>query len=237
MNRLFEELTPVVALEKDSIGGASKTTGKIGLGEYRRVLFYALLEADAGNFAIKADGPEDVSIKAVKQKGTDGDTEDMADAYDLEAGQYAREIVIENCDDWDDDDTVTINGVVFTKKATGDNEENEFSDGSELETQINAAIEGVTADDSTNDVTVTVDDPTDYMTVEASITSDTSDTRVSVLEASAIAEVHVAELGEGFDHVYLNFDDTDAGTVNATVVAVMGNTYHQPVKQPSALIL
>lgn len=237
MNRLFEELTPVVVLEKSNIASATKTTGKVKLGEYRRVLMYALLEAAAGEFVIDADGSQSVAIKMVKQKGISGATADMADEYNLEAGQYARKILIEDCDNWTDDDTVTINGVVFTKKEAKDDDENQFATGADLAAQINAAVSGVTADNALGDVTVTVDDPIDCMTVEASIAEAENDAGVSVMEASVIAEAHIAELGEGYDHVYLNFDDTGAGTVSATVIAVMGNTYHLPVKQPSALIL
>jgi len=239
MSRIHENLCATVALEKDSIGGASKTTNKFKLQSYRRAMFFVLLEAADDNLTIKADGAkQDVSITLKKQKGTDGDTGDVRDAVDVEAGENVLKFKAENTDSFDTNDTITINDVEFKKVAeSADTDEKEFHNGATLVEAIGKHLDGISATDSTDDVTVEVDDKSTSMTVDSSITDNNDDTRISILEAAAVMECHITELGnDGHDHVYLNLDDSDAGTVNATVIALLGNAYFQPVKQPGKVL-
>jgi len=238
MSKIYENTAIVCALEKDSIGGGSKTTEKFELQSYRRACFYVFLEAADDNLTIKADNAkQDVSVTLKKQIGTDGTVGDVRDAVDIEAGENVRKFKAENTDDFDANDTITINGVEFKKVASGaDTDDKEFHDGAGLVEAIGKHLDGISATDSSNDVTVEIDDKADYMAVEASIDSNTNDTRISILEAAAVMECHISELGDEYSHVYLNLDDTDAGTVNATVTALLGNAYFQPVKQPGKVL-
>ena len=237
MSKIYENTAIVCALEKDGIGGDSKTTEKFELQSYRRVCFYVFLEAADDNFKITHDTVQDVTVTLKKQKGTAGDTGDVRDAVDVNAGEAVRKMKAENTDDWTAEDTLTINDVTFEKVASGsDTDEKEFHDGASLVEAIGKHLDGISATDSTNDVTIEIDDKADYMTVSADIDTSAADQRVSILEAAAVIECHISELGDEFSHVYLNLDDTDAGTVNATVTALLGNAYFQPVKQPGKVL-
>ena len=237
MSKIYENTAIVCALEKDGIGGDSKTTEKFELQSYRRACFYVFLEAADDNFKITHDTVQDVTVTLKKQKGTAGDTGDVRDAVDVNAGEAVRKMKAENTDDWTAEDTLTINDVTFEKVASGsDTDEKEFHDGASLVEAIGKHLDGISATDSTNDVTIEIDDKADYMTVSADIDTSAADQRVSILEAAAVIECHISELGDEFSHVYLNLDDTDAGTVNATVTALLGNAYFQPVKQPGKVL-
>ena len=237
MSKIYENTAIVCALEKDGIGGDSKTTEKFELQSYRRVCFYVFLEAADDNFKITHDTVQDVTVTLKKQKGTAGDTGDVRDAVDVNAGEAVRKMKAENTDNWTAEDTLTINDVTFEKVASGsDTDEKEFHDGASLVEAIGKHLDGISATDSNNDVTIEIDDKADYMTVSADIDTSAADQRVSILEAAAVIECHISELGDEFSHVYLNLDDTDAGTVNATVTALLGNAYFQPVKQPGKVL-
>jgi len=237
MSKMHENVAVACALEKDSISGDSKTTGKFELQSYRRACFYMFFEAADDNFKINNDTVQDVTVTLKKQKGTAGDTGDVREAVDINAGEAVQKMKVENADDWTAEDTLTINGVTFEKVASGaDTDEKEFHDGDTLAEAIGKHLEGISATDSSDDVTVEVDDNTTSMTVSADIDTSATDQRVSILEASAVMECHISELGDEYSHVYLNLDDSDAGTVNATVMVLLGNAYFQPVKQPGKIL-
>ena len=237
MSKIYENTAIVCALEKDSIGGDSKTTEKFELQSYRRACFYVFLEAADDNFKITHDTVQDVTVTLKKQIGTDGTAGDVREAVDIKAGENVRKMKVENSDDWTAEDTLTINDVTFDKVASGaDTDEKEFHDGASLVEAIGKHLDGISATDSSDDVTIEIDDKADYMTVSADIDTSAADQRVSILEAAAVMECHISELGDEYSHVYLNLDDTDAGTVNATVTALLGNAYFQPVKQPGKVL-
>lgn len=235
MNKMYETLMPVIAMEKTTTGGTSHATETFKLDEFRRALFYVFLEAGDGEYIVNHTTHHEMELTLIERKGLDGAVQNLREDIGFKAGQGTRKMKAENVNDWDNDSALTIDGVAFTKKAAKDDAENQFTDGDELAAQINAEFDHITASDSTNDVTVVVDDFTDSMDVELSMEGTTAVNRVSFLESAALVEVHVSELSADYDSVHLNVDGSDAGDPSSTVVVVLGNAYVAPVEQPVAV--
>lgn len=237
MNRLFEELAPVMALDQVNTKAAQETdTFKIGRGKHRRILFYTYIKVADNHLRIDEDGPNEVELTLKERKGLTGDKSDLK-KVDWKAGMGAQKAKVMNADDWTDGDTITINGVEFEKVESTDSgnaADKEFADGAELEAAVNMHIDGMTADDTANDVEIEVDDPAESFDIEADITNDTNETWVYILECAAIMEAHVSELDQedGFNAVLLEVDASDAqgsDSINTTGFVVLGNNYKEPV--------
>lgn len=141
------------------------------------------------------------------------------------------------------DDTVTINGLVFTAKAAEDLTAREFdqsglvgAQATSLAACINSAafgVPGITADAVAAVVTLTVDDPTaggfDTITV---LCSDATKAIPATLNAQALLEIDTTALSAGNTHVAIRA----AGpvTVNANAVVIQSGLSHAPLVQPVA---
>jgi len=233
VNKLYEELVPVTALEKTATSTATHATKTIPFGDFRRVMFYALFEATAGNLRINHDTHEKMTLTLIQRKGLTGDTNNLVTNIDVKAGEGVIKMIAENVDDWENDAKLTINGVTFTKKSGHDATAREFTDGAELEAMIEAALPHIDADDSSNDVTIEVNDVKDRMTADLDIGGSTADDRLSILECAAFVEAHISDLTAEYDSLHLNVSGDDAGTVNTTVFAILANPYSKPVEQPA----
>lgn len=126
------------------------------------------------------------------------------------------------------DDTLTVNGVVFTKKASADAAEREFNVIAELVAQINASVPGVTAAvDNTNYVLLTSTVPgATTITLAAS-----NDTRLVTSGQAAQAFVEVSEQ-RGKRYVAARV--TTNATVILSVDLIRGNARRLPVQQATA---
>ena len=233
MNKLYEELVPVTALEKTATAGATHATKTIPFGDFRRVMFYALFEAAAGNLRINHDTHEKMVLTLIERKGLTGATNNLVTNIDVEAGEGVIKMIAENVNDWENDAKLTINGVDFVKKGSHDASDREFTNGAQLEAMIEAAFPYIDADDSTNDVTIQVDDVKDRMTADLDIGGSTAVDRLSILECAAFVEAHVSDLTAGYDSLHLNVSGDDATTVNTTVFAILANPYSKPIEQPA----
>jgi len=243
VNKLYEELMPVMALEKTTVSGTDTTTATIPFGDFRRALFYVFLEAADGNF-IKEDAAADgeVELTLIERKGLTGATNNLRTEIEIEWGKGVKKFKAEDVQQagWETNDTLTIDGIEFKKVASEeDADDGTWENASGLKAAIEANIDYVSVTvSSTDHVTVEVDDPTtDSMDIDCSISASSNDERVNVLETAAIVEAHVSELTNEYTAVHLNIDDDDGptGDVSATVICVMANPYSKPINKPVAV--
>lgn len=235
---MFEEIVPVNVLFDDTLGNSSDTS-RVKLGQYRRAMFLVICKPTAaGNWVIDNDGPEEIQITLKEADAfSGGNTDSMGDAITFKAGQGVKKMRAFATNEWANEDTLTINGVAFEKVASGQSAaDGTFEDAAGLKAAIDANIDGVTtAVDSTNNLDVEVDDPTDYMTVEFDTDETGANEEVRIDEACCVLEVHISELSAGKSYAYLTVDDDtathDPTSIDATVIAILGNPYKKPVDQ------
>jgi hypothetical protein len=128
----------------------------------------------------------------------------------------------------DNDDTVTVNGIVFTKKASVDATAQEFTNIAELVSQINTYVDGVTAAvDNTNYVILTSTDPG-----KTAITLATTD--AAKLVVSSLAGVAVVQVLATAGKRYVAAKVTTVGTIICAVDVIRGHARNLPVTQVTA---
>lgn len=238
MNRLYEDIFPVNVLLDDTLGNSSDTA-RVNLGHYRRAMFHIYAEpTTTGDWVIDNDGPEQIQVTLKEADDvTTGDTDDLDEsAREFNAGMGVLKMKINATDQLATGDIITINGVEFEKVSSNeDAEAGTWTTDSHLKAAIDANIKGVTTSTGTNDVTVEVIDYQYPMTVELDTDETGADEEIQIEKAAAVVEVHLAELSDGKDYVYLTVDDNTAShdpeSVDVTVTALLGNAYSQPVNQ------
>ena len=128
----------------------------------------------------------------------------------------------------DNDDTVTVNGVTFTKKSTKDDDAREFTAIAELAAQIILHVPGVTASI----------DNTAYLIVEAvdpgATTITLTSTDAAKLVVSSLSAVAFVEALSAAGKRYVAAKVTTVGTIICGVGLIRGIARRLPVTQATA---
>lgn len=228
MKLLSEALKIDMALTPQNLNGAG-TGPYYELGKYGRALFVWEVGAMAAGAtsigqvmqAVNAAGGGPAKVVTNNTATITANT-DVTEATVIDGGAANGE-------------TITINGVVFTKAAATDATAQEFADAAGLETCVNHAtmgVPGVTATNAAGTVTLAVDEPgEETITVE---TSDAVNITLATIRAIGYVECDVSflDLDDGFNHVALRVTNSAAMLTGA--VLVRGDARYTPVQYVAA---
>jgi len=215
--------------------GATAVTGE----------YFKMDDAQNIAFAFTAtgvDNDEGSSLQVVQATDAEGtDSKNVTGAtVDLSANSGATEATVQS-DDPDVDDTVTINGIVFTAKTSEDTDDREFDQsGTDAQTATSLAncvndadngVPGVSATASTDTVTLTVDEPG-----ELALDVETSDNTNLVVTATITGIVEIRDgaldTDDNFGYAALTVDnDSD---VVCGAMAIRGNLRYSAPDQVGA---
>lgn len=231
MNKMLEELKPDLLMLDETIAADNDESGDYyQLGQYRRAMVYAVIETDG------IEAGDDVNFQLRQAKtAAGGDAKDLGDAVTVSALVDALVVQTDlepTGDNIANNDTITLNGTVFTKKAGTDTDELEFANAAGLVQCIEAADIGLTANATGEVVDISVTDPgTQTITmVETALT--TWDVSGVTLKASAVLETYVKELDDEFSYITLEVENEtgNASAIDVSAILVRGLPYHSPVE-------
>lgn len=137
-----------------------------------------------------------------------------------------------------DGDTVTINGVTFTKAAATSVADRQFADAAGLETCINDAdygVDGVTASNNAGTITLTVTDAGET-TISASKTG--AALTLATTQAQAFVELEAAQLdtANGYEYIAAKVTTTANTTVCVDLVRDLGRFSPEHAVGDSAVV-
>ncbi|MDD5502579.1 MAG: hypothetical protein PHH26_03845 [Candidatus Thermoplasmatota archaeon] len=234
MYMLYEEIKPDVLLNASVSAGANATSKYVGLGDKRRILFAVDISGSTG---LKKG--EAVSISCLKAKDAAGTGATKITADVEVEGLIKGLVVATTVTGCQDTDTVTVNGVVFTKKtATPSAKKGEFADGAGLAAAIELLLPKLKATNDANTVTISAAELGEAtITIKETIVNSTGTPWVPAgvtKQALALLEVYAPQMGAGYTHLAIKVDNDAATAVTAQVVAIRGDALHGPVYQPIA---
>lgn len=234
MNLLKEIVKTDIALASVVIPAANHTGRYVGFNGFRKMLFAVGVECEDGIL-----DTEEVTItvrEAKSNAGLDHQAliEDIIITGLIDATVVRTDLAatapIEN------GDTVTINGVEFTKAAANDVEDGEFLNAAGLVLCIAEHLPELAAVAAANVVTVSnAEVGGGVVTLEensalASAWVPDGGTTYAV----AIAEISSEQLSTGFSHVAVNVLNEGINDITTAAFVVRSNPYHAPVYQAVA---
>jgi len=234
--KMQEALKPVLVLEETGVTTATsdEATRRVKLGEARQCLFVVMLEAAAdANFR---EG-QDVGLRLRQATAVTGGTvANLGDQHIVEGAQNANLAFVDVSDAADGD--ITVNGIEFAYGTQTTANWTNWENATELETALNAAFPNFTIVRSTNVITIASTDP-DAETISIVEDVTAAGTYAGTRRCAAMLEVSRAQMDDDKDYVFVEVDNDmsnqTTGTVNATVLAVLGAPYRKPMRQVVAL--
>ncbi len=234
MNLLLEELKSNLLLNATINTAANNTSGYVNFDNARRAMFAVDIACAAGMVKDKT-----VTVDLMEAKDAAGTGAQPMIAGGVVAKALINSItVVTDLDGIQAEDTVEINGKVFTCKVADDAVAGEFKDADGLVAAIEYHLPKLSAVKGSTDVTVTAAEaggPTVSL-VETIVTSTGTPwvpagitTKLQVL-----LEVNSEQLSKGYSHVAAKVTSAAAQDIVAAVTAIRGVPMHLPVYQPIA---
>lgn len=231
MKALYKRAKVDIGLVPQALNNTNSTGKYFPMHMFNKALFWLL------GGAMEAENK--TSIKILQAKDANGTVvKDIKDANAIIKANTAVTAAKLTLSEVKADDTVTINGVVFTAADAADAANQIFAAGTNntacaasLAEVINAAGLGIKATSSSGDVTVVAED-------DATITITTNAPgriTVATTEAEAFVEVDVGslDLANGFEYVAAEVTTTAANTV-VSVTLIRGDARFEPGQDVAA---
>jgi hypothetical protein len=219
MIKLYEKLKVDVALQPGAVNDTNVTGPYFDLAGYDSALF--MLETGAIADTKKAT----IQIMGNTQAGSTGAAAITNYAAEI-VGSVKAAIAKIHVNTPDNDDAITVNGLIFAKKATKNDASRHFTTGAELAAQITSQCEGLSASESGGYVTI--------------ISADPGKTVISLEDAadklvpSTVAAVAFVDVPEGAGKRWVAAKVTTDANITCSVSLVRGHARNLPVVHAAA---
>lgn len=232
MNKLSEKLKLDMALLPGTINSGDNATGDyFDMAGFARALFVVTVGSAGGILAgtSVAQVKQATSAAGAGAKNVSGKSATIATLTDA-----TEALVIVNAPD--NGDTVTVNGLTFTKAAATAAADREFADAAGLETCVNHGVygvPGVIADNDAGTVSLKADPRGDETITLA--TTDEAKLACAMVKAVAYIDLDASALdaANGFTHVALNVASTVVN-IPTTAVILRGDGRMTPAQKVAA---
>jgi hypothetical protein len=229
MNLLKEIVKADIAMVTELANAADHTGRYVGFGGFRKMLFVIGVQCDDG--ILDTETVTATIIEGKNNAGLDHQNliEDVIITGLVDGSVVQTDLAatapIEN------GDTVTINGVEFTKAAANDIPEGEFLNAAGLVLCIAAHLPELAAVANGNVVTIS------HAEVGAGLVTlvETAGLASAWVPAGgttyalALAEVSSEQLSTGFSHIAVNVENGATGNIVSAAFVIRSNPYHAPV--------
>ncbi len=234
MNLLKEIVKADIALAAELVNAATHTGRYVGFNGFRKMLFAVGIQCEDGIL-----DAEEVTITVREGKNNVGLDHQALIENIVVTGLVAGSVVVTDLAATaaiENGDTVTINGIEFTKAAANDLPNGEFLNAAGLVLCIAAHLPELTAVANVDVVTVSSAE-VGAGVVTLAENADPASAWVpagGTTYAVAIAEISSEQLSAGFSHVAVNVLNEATNDIQAVAFVVRSNPYHAPVYQAVA---
>ncbi|MBO8169968.1 MAG: hypothetical protein H0Z35_12410 [Thermoanaerobacteraceae bacterium] len=228
VKRISEDMKIDVGLVSQALNNSNVTGRYFDMSKYRKALAVLIGGAMAAGTTSKVEFLQASDANGTGSKVIAG----AAATITANANVTAAQVVVGTPANGE---TVTVNGIVFTKASATNTANREFADAAGLETCINDetyGVPGVTATNNAGTVSLVATDPGETTITLSS--SDAVNLTCSTIQAVAYVEISASQLDLTNDFTHVAAKVTTTANTNVAVVLLRGNARFSPSQKVAA---